>query len=438
VFHQAVPKSVWKRAAVQGVSPRRSILRLVLLPIRMLIAPFRMYAAVRRTVTPASVTILLVSIVSLNIVWGYPWSGMFAACASLMLVGWISNWLTRPKLEIGFSLPRSAPAGQSFVVVTHAKNVGRLPAMDLGIEFDAGKSSRGREADGFSTRQPHSVALIQIGQRIHRSGSIQFNRRGIWELPDVVVTSLFPFHLFRSTQRYASGTSIAITPTPINGDEDELARSLLDALGTWSHRLLSGDALDYTGSREYEVGMPVRRWDFSSWARLGRPIVREFQSPTIQLVTIVVDTSHETEQDPELVERVLSLAATAVTELSRKSVRVGLFVTHPDDSTLQVADARLSPGDCESLLIRMAEAQAVAPVQADRQIQRMVEQMRHTPLLVLTVRPQVTIGVKASALTVLRIDPTDPAMATKRRRPGNRRNRSNSPPIESTLSGGAA
>ncbi len=68
---------------------------------------------------------------------------------------------------------------------------------------------------------------------------------------------------------------------------------MLDAFGGWSHKLLSGDALDYTGSREYQVGMPVRRWDFTSWARLGRPIVREFQSPSIQLVTLIVDTSRE-------------------------------------------------------------------------------------------------------------------------------------------------
>jgi len=278
------------------------------------------------------------------------------------------------------------------------------------------KRRRHRErGDGFSLRPPHSVSLIQVGHRIHRSSSVRFDHRGVQPLPDLRVTSMFPFHLFRSTQRYESGTTIAVTPKLLSGEEDDLARTLLDALGNWSHRLLAGDALDYTGSREYEVGMAVRRWDFSSWARLGRPIVREFQSPTIQMVTLVIDTAVDSGDDSEKIERVLSLAATAVTELTRKSVRVGMYVTQVEDADLQVSDPGLSPGDTESLLIRLADAKSVEAEESDRQIHRVVEQMRHTPMLVLTARSEVMIDVKATALSLLRIDPPELIHARERK-----------------------
>lgn len=418
VFHAAVPRSIWARGDGQPRTWRWWLTQLLLLPIRLLIGPFKLYVNVRSSMTFASVTVLLISIVSLNIVWGYPWSGMFSACVSLLIVGFVTSRLMRPKLELGFSLPRSTPAEQPFIVVTHAKNVGRLPAMDLSIGFRQTKRRRRKSKDGFSLRDAHPVSVIQPSQRIHRSGSIRFDHRGIQTLPDLVVTSMYPFHLFRWTQRFDSATTIAVTPKVLTGDEDELARALIDALGNWSHRLLAGDALDYTGSREYEVGMPVRRWDFSSWARLGRPIVREFQSPTIQMVTLVVDTSLELGQEPALLERVLSVAATAVNDLSRKSVRVGLFVTHAENVGMQVSEAGSSRSDSESLLIQLAEAEAATPKTSDEQIEQVVDQMRHTPLLVITARTSLSVSSNASSLTVLRIDSPEassPAPSMRRR-----------------------
>ncbi|MEM8667770.1 MAG: DUF58 domain-containing protein [Planctomycetota bacterium] len=413
VFHEAVPRSIWQRGNGQhGFGWWMK--QIALLPLRVLLAPFQFYKNLRNSMTAASVSVLLISIFSLNIIWGYPWSGMFSASIALLVVGFIINRMTRPRLELGFSLPRSTPAGQPFVVVTHARNIGWLPTMDLSIGFEQLKKRRRKKnADGFSGSKHETVSLIQTGQRIHRSASVSFDRRGIRTLPDLVVTSMYPFHLFRWTQKYASGTSIAVTPKPLDGNEDGLARSLLDSLGKWSHRLLAGDALDYTGSREYEVGMAVRRWDFASWARLGKPIVREFQSPTIQMVTLIIDTSVNEGQDSEKIERVLSLAANAINDLALKSVRVGLHVTQPQTTELAIADPSLSSTDAESLLIRLAEAESVTTEESDQQINEIVDQMRHTPLLVITSRSDVLLDVNTSSLSVLRIDSADPLPAPK-------------------------
>ena len=98
-------------------------------------SPLRLLASIRRSMTAASVTLLLIGIITLNIIWGYPWSGLFSACMSMLFVGWTISRIMRPNLEIGFSLPNSSTAGQPFSVVTHVKNRGRLPAMDLSVAF---------------------------------------------------------------------------------------------------------------------------------------------------------------------------------------------------------------------------------------------------------------------------------------------------------------
>lgn len=369
--------------------------------------------------TGASTTLLVISIVTLNIIWGYPWVGMFSACLSLLFVGWTMNRLMCPHLDFHLSLPRSATAEHPISIALQVLNPGRLPAMDFSVDFAslAGLSRRKQrkqsKAHGWYRvlSPPNSLAMLEPGHQTRLSSTIVYERRGVYCLPDVVVTSYFPFHLFRSFRRHPTETQIAITPRPLSGDEDAAARGMLEALGGWSHRLLSGDALDYTGSREYQVGMPVRRWDFNSWARLGRPIVREFQSPSVQLVTLIVDTGTGTSPskanaiDPSL-ERVLSLAATAILSLSQKLVRVRLCVTSEALPGTATTSDVLPASDSESMLIRLADAQPVALKVADQRLADAIELVGRSPALVLTLRDQQDFGDSLPpGVRWLRVDP---------------------------------
>ena len=406
------------RSKVTGSGLRWNLRRAAYAMWRIVASPVHAFLAIRRSMTGASVTLLVIGIVTLNIIWGYPWVGMFSSCLSLMVVGWIINWTMRPKLDFNFALPRSAPAGEPIAMVLHGRNQGKLPAMDLKVAISPSDKTRRRKASQSQNRNAHRVlssprqlAMIESGQRFNLPSTIAFDHRGIHTIPDVIVTSFFPFHLFRSFLRHPSRTQIAITPRPMSGEEDAVARGMLDAFGGWSHKLLSGDALDYTGSREYEVGMPVRRWDFTSWARLGRPIVREFQSPSIQLVTLIIDTSHEPgtgvardTQDP-LLERVLSLAATAVLTLTQRMVRVRLCLTCEATEGQAASMPMPTPSDCESMLIRLAAAFSVETSVADTRMAEVIEQVGRSPTMILTSRSGLSLSNGSMpGVTILRVD----------------------------------
>ncbi len=380
----------------------KSLLRLAWL---ILFSPIRLILAIRRAMTPASVTLLLVGIVSTNIIWGYPWIGVFSACVSLFVVGFLLNRWSLPSLEADFLLPRSAVAGSPFPTKALLTNQGWFPAMELQIALNPNNGHS--KASVFQTKlESGIVEMIRPGERFGMNATLQCSSRGIHQLPDICVTSWFPFHLFRFTRSVQTIATIPITPKLLTEDDESLSSGLLDSLGTWTRKVLSGDAMDYTGSREYEAGMPVRRWDFASWARLGQPIIREYQSPSVRTLTFVVDTANDRDavNDPksadQVLERVLSLAATAIEHVGRQPIQVRLYVTGQDWSLQSEAGT-----DRESMLIRLAAANRESDQLASQAIAGLCQHLGNSPLLLMTSRSN-PLGQQAvpASVTILSVD----------------------------------
>ena len=364
----------------------------------VLLLPFRLVNWFRRSMTVASGTLLVVSIASLNIIWGYPWLGIFSAAISLFILGRLLSSLMSPKLDYHLALPRSVPHGFPLPIAIKCINRGRLPAMQFLISFDQRSSHSGRSLrrrrvfnklfEAISPPQP--ITLLESGKTGRVTSTLRFTSRGTHSLPFIITQSYFPFYLFQVTQRIDPKQEITVTPRPLDADEDESSRGFLESMGEWSHQLLAGDALDYTGSREYEYGMPVRRWDFVSWARLGKPIVREYQSPSIQQVYLIVDTSHEASGNDSQgkqaadFEHLLSAATTTILELGKKRVSLHFCLTCQQDRHSE--EGGFTQIDSESMLIRLANANVTETESTDQQIEAALESAHQSPTLILSNR----------------------------------------------------
>ena len=206
--------------------------------------------------------------------------------------------------------------------------------------------------------------------------------------------SAFPV-LLSSTTRFGieTDTEIAITPAPIASDDDPMARMMLSVIGDWTKQLVAGAPVEYIGNREYQEGMQVRRWDFASWARLGRPIVREYQSPSVQAITLIIDTSvtadlgSATEQEDleSEFERLMSIAATAVMDITARRVHLQLRVTSGEIDAADPSSATAANDSCESMLVQLAAAEPIDAVQGESRLIEILENTRPQPILILSL-----------------------------------------------------
>ena len=353
--------------------------------------------------TTTSVTLLLMSIVTLNIVWGYPWVGMFAACVAISVVGGITNRVFSPAMRVDVKLPLSVPATQPFPVQIYLTNKRRLPAMDLRVGFNIDAYRHFDELESrLNTGVPLPSVVTQplkplslVRSRSHESVStaLCFTHRGIHAVPRVTIESSFPFHLFRIVRRFKTGSQIAVTPAPLPSTLASLAQTMMKSIDELTPRASSGDSLEYTGSREYQDGVQVRRWDFGSWARLGKPIVREYQASVLQKVWLIVDTATErnlpSDDSKDNVERVLSCAAAVIPEWLERKVRLRMYVASesPDDGENESVSNSVI--DSEPLQIRLAAAKRIDSDTADERLLQMVERAGNKPILLLTSRRQL-------------------------------------------------
>ncbi|MEO1615302.1 MAG: DUF58 domain-containing protein [Planctomycetota bacterium] len=367
--------------------------------------PWRMYESLRQSMTVASVMSLLCLLMTFNVIWGFPWSGMMGACVAMLGAGFLINRFMRPSLRLSLSLPRSSVAGQAFSVNARLENKRILPALNLRIGWQregAREVFRSRIPEAWEASPPVAIEVLRGKDVMHWHGQMRFETRGIHELPNFQVTSSFPFHLFHFRKGIETKTKIAITPAPLSTDHDPTSRVMLAAIGEWAKRLVVGSPVEYVGNREYEVGMPVRRWDFASWARLGRPIVREYQSPSIQSVTLVIDTSmvpEETHSESRAdskrrrrfelfsFERLMSTSATAIAELLHRRVQLTMVISGESLDGEPIASPSAAGDTKETLLVRLAAASAVPLATGRQQIEELLDTKMAQPMLVLSRVP---------------------------------------------------
>lgn len=305
----------------------------------------------RQAMTGASMTLVLAMLLAVNLIWGYPWLGLFVASACMLVGGWGIHWLMRPKLTTTAHSPAWVHAGQAHRFSVDFENVRTVPALDLAISID------GAEHATAST----AMAGLLPGQRGRLGATQVWNQRGVFPLPRLLVKSAFPFHLFQTQRSLELDAEVAIAPRLLDAGEDRwLSRYLadLDALIRRGHHV---ESMHYLGSREYQYGMPVRRWDHASWARLGKPIVCEFGTTSSTVVRVVVDTvapsSSPTRQPPtasnadESLERLLAVTATVVNRLAESRVETETWL---DSGAYRCPPA----GDLSKVMMTLAMCEA--------------------------------------------------------------------------------
>ena len=153
---------------------------------------------------------------------------------------------------------------------------------------------------------------IPAGRLQHTSYRHLFPRRGRYQFTGFRVSTKFPFALFRKSRRFELPTEVIVFPelVPVRRADPPKARSMgEDARGT------KGRRGEFHGLREMREGDDPRDVHWSSTARKGRPMVREYEDEAARRVSIFLDNglpggeACKDEKQRDGLERTISVAA---------------------------------------------------------------------------------------------------------------------------------
>ena len=120
--------------------------------------------------------------------------------------------------------------------------------------------------------------------------SLNFQRRGVYELPALRAERFCPLGIMRSGKAFPGNNQVIVFPTWYPIERVRLSAANVHQPGGVPLASTVGESMEFIGLREYRSGDQIKHISWKAWARLGKPAVREFQSEYFKRVALVMDT----------------------------------------------------------------------------------------------------------------------------------------------------
>ncbi|MBI5832902.1 MAG: DUF58 domain-containing protein [Armatimonadetes bacterium] len=194
--------------------------------------------------------------------------------------------------------------------------------------------------EGDHEQPPNCVVPMLWGEPFCYRYPITARVRGRYRLPAVQATAVDTFDLFGAHRAVGPADEVIVYPETVQLSADTLTGTKLVAAVS-DHR--THDGTDFRHTREYRPGDDLRRIHWPSTARLGKPIVVEYEEPTSSNLFIVLDASPDavlgTDRDTTF-ETGVTLAASLIRHELEHGSAVGLFVDADPPILLPLTDDR--------------------------------------------------------------------------------------------------
>jgi len=221
--------------------------------------------------------------------------------------------------------------------------------------------------DGGTVGSERLAEVVGLGPRSRRSWRRRLHcaRRGSYRLGPIILASGDPFGLFRCYRRVDEGGTLLVLPATVELERFSLAAGELPG-GALRGQRAPFTTLNAIGVRQYRPGDPVTRIHWLSTARLGDPLVREFELDPVAEAWLVLDLeagAHVGEGTESTLEAAVTVAASLGRHLLGRGRAVGLLAPR----------LRLAPERGERQLWRLLESLAVVDLVPDAPLQALLE-----------------------------------------------------------------
>jgi uncharacterized protein (DUF58 family) len=296
---------------------------------------------------------------------------IFTLLVALALVALAALPFTHVPVTARRLLPRAVTAGESFVYLIALRNTGPSPIGDVVLledladprpPLEAFRSLRFPTYRGFwrqtRARQVGDVTeatVADIAPGRESSTRIQAHalRRGALHFEGITVGRADPLGLFRSFVHVTARENLLVLPRRYALPPLALPGSRKYQIGGVSLASSVGDSEEFMGLRDYRPGDPLQRVHWKSYARAGRPVVKEYQDEFFERHALVLDTFGE-ERAAAAFEEAVSVAASFAYTIDTQECLLDLLFVGDASCTYTAGRGQLQPA---ALLEALAGAQ---------------------------------------------------------------------------------
>ena len=312
--------------------------------------------AVRRRFTPAGLCVagglLAVGSVGVDVENTVSYQ-TFALLLAFLIFAVACSFFPPDKFSATRWLPRLGTVGQPLTYDVRVKNLTSRPQAGLTLLEDLADPrpsfeawlrftrtekkrlrhfhvSRPRPADPFhlATLKAAEVPVMPPNGEAVVALELVPLRRGLLRFTGVTVARPDPLGLFRAFRKVRVPQAILILPKRYPVAPIALPGALKYQQGGVALAANVGCSEEFVALRDYRHGDPLRHIHWRSWAKTGKPIVKEFEDEFFVRHALVLDT-FTNESDSEILEAAVSVAASfACTVLTQESLLDLLFVGH--------------------------------------------------------------------------------------------------------------
>jgi uncharacterized protein (DUF58 family) len=275
----------------------------------------------------------------------------FSLALALLLFAIGFSFFFRANFSVTRRLPRAGTVGQPLHYAVTVKNL--TPKLQVGLSLlEDFSDPRPTFADwlAFQLAEGKRVRPFRVAQKRRRSPfrladwnvaeippmppqgeaearvEIFPRQRGILSFAGVTVARPDPFGLFRSFIKVAAPQKVLILPKRYPLPPITLPGSLRYQEGGVALATNVGSSDEFVALRDYRPGDPLRHIHWRSWAKIGKPIVKEYEDEFFVRHALVLDT-FDAEPNSEILEEAVSIAASfACTLVTQESLLDLLFV----------------------------------------------------------------------------------------------------------------
>jgi len=272
-----------------------------------------------------TILLMLAGLESRATLVGLAMCAWFLACLAVGLA-------CRPRVRAESALPLRVECGARFEIRYEVRNEGRRAIRDLEVEtllFSDWMSLRLRRVALDALSAGASETLIGGGIAL---------ARGVYTLPALRVDTGFPCGLWRWGRTEPGDRVLYVYPRYTRLERFDIPLGRRHRQDLSAARDLAREALEFHGCREYREGDVLRHVHPRSSARVGMPVVKEFQAEGRSRMALLVDTR---ERDPRASvrsrvlgtgtsEAALALTAAIVERISASDRVLDLLVAGPE------------------------------------------------------------------------------------------------------------